>query len=37
MKFKSYGNSNRKYCSHGCYIKSRFGTERRIFDDARAV
>lgn len=21
----SYGNSNRKYCCHDCYIKSRFG------------
>ena len=24
-KFKSYGNKNRKYCSHNCYIKNRFG------------
>lgn len=24
-KFKSYGNKNRKYCSHNCYIKKRFG------------
>lgn len=23
--FKSYGNKNRKYCSHSCYIVSRFG------------
>lgn len=23
-KFKSYGNKNRKYCSHNCYIKNRF-------------
>ena len=23
--FKSYGNKNRKYCSHNCYIKKRFG------------
>ena len=23
--FKSYGNRNRKYCSHGCYINARFG------------
>lgn len=23
--FKAYGNSNRKYCSHSCYIKARFG------------
>lgn len=24
-EFSSYGNRHRKYCSHGCYIKSRFG------------
>lgn len=23
--FSVYGNKNRKYCSHGCYIKDRFG------------
>ena len=23
--FKSYGNTNRKYCSRGCYIAARFG------------
>lgn len=23
--FKVYGNSKRKYCSHNCYIKGRFG------------
>lgn len=23
--FSAYGNANRKYCSHACYIKSRFG------------
>lgn len=23
--FTAYGNSNRKYCSHGCYIADRFG------------
>lgn len=23
--FKSYGNKNRKYCCHACYIKDRFG------------
>ena len=23
--FLSYGNKNRKYCSHDCYIKARFG------------
>lgn len=24
-KFSAYGNRNRKYCSHPCYISSRFG------------
>lgn len=24
-KFSAYGNSNRKFCSHSCYIKDRFG------------
>lgn len=24
-KFTSYGNRNRKYCSHKCYIADRFG------------
>ncbi len=23
--FRSYGNANRKYCSHACYVRSRFG------------
>lgn len=23
--FRAYGNSHRKYCSHHCYIQSRFG------------
>ena len=23
-KFTAYGNSHRKYCSHDCYVKSRF-------------
>jgi len=26
--FTAYGNARRKYCSHFCYIKSRFGGER---------
>ena len=26
--FTAYGNPNRKYCSHGCYIAERFGKER---------
>lgn len=25
--FSAYGNSNRKYCSHSCYIRARFGTK----------
>lgn len=25
--FLSYGNKNRKYCSHSCYINGRFGGE----------
>lgn len=24
-QFVSYGNANRKYCSHSCYIEDRFG------------
>lgn len=27
--FTAYGNSRRKYCSHACYIRSRFGGESR--------
>lgn len=26
-QFSSYGNKHRKYCSHNCYIKSRFWSE----------
>ena len=25
--FSAYGNRNRKYCSHECYIEARFGGE----------
>lgn len=25
-KFTAYGNNHRKYCSHECYIRDRFGT-----------
>lgn len=25
-EFESYGNNNRKYCCHDCYIKDRFGS-----------
>lgn len=27
--FDSYGNQNRKYCCHDCYIAGRFGKEAR--------
>ena len=27
-QFTSYGNAKRKYCSHQCYIESRFGGEK---------
>lgn len=30
--FSAYGNRNRKYCSHPCYIKARFG---RCDDEGR--
>ncbi|RXM53885.1 RNA polymerase subunit sigma-70, partial [Clostridium tetani] len=23
-EFSAYGNKNRKYCSHNCYIRDRF-------------
>lgn len=26
--FDSYGNKKRKYCSHSCYIKARFGSKK---------
>jgi hypothetical protein len=26
--FESYGNKGRRYCSHGCYVKARFGGGR---------
>ena len=29
-KFQSYGNKNRKFCSHACYIDHRFKEERDI-------
>jgi hypothetical protein len=25
VEFAAYGNASRKFCSHECYIKSRFG------------
>ena len=33
--FESYGNKNRKYCSHNCYINNRFGKGDR--GDERAT
>ena len=27
-QFTAYGNAKRKYCSHQCYIESRFGGEK---------
>ena len=27
-EFTSYGNKNRKYCSHECYVRGRFGKNR---------
>jgi IS30 family transposase len=30
MKFESYGNRARKFCSHECYIRSRFGKENSL-------
>lgn len=27
--FQSYGNSKRKYCSHGCYIHTRYGVKNK--------
>ncbi|WP_449460459.1 terminase gpP N-terminus-related DNA-binding protein [Streptococcus suis] len=27
LSFLSYGNQKRKFCSHSCYIKTRFGKE----------
>ena len=29
MEFTSYGNNHRKYCSHECYIKDRFGENKK--------
>ena len=35
-EFISYGNANRKYCSHECYIKARFGIKKET-DDRGAI
>lgn len=26
-QFHAYGNAHRKYCSHGCYVRARFGAK----------
>jgi len=31
-KFRSYGNKNRKFCSHTCYIKNRFNKGGKLID-----
>ena len=31
-EFKAYGNQKRKYCSHECYTKARFGTKEERAD-----
>jgi len=31
-EFKSYGNKSRKFCSHACYIKTRFGDDGKAGD-----
>lgn len=31
--FTAYGNRNRKYCSHGCYISDRFGGGNKFTGD----
>ena len=35
-EFRSYGNRGRKYCSHECYIRARFGKGGGL-DDGGAV
>ena len=35
-EFESYGNQNRKFCGHACYIKNRFEKVRNCHD-TRAV
>ena len=31
-RVRAYGNRNRKYCSHNCYIMARFGDEPRKWE-----
>lgn len=35
--FYSYGNANRKYCSHDCYIQDRFWTDPNLEPDAKEI
>jgi len=35
-RFESYGNKNRKFCTHACYIKNRF-EKARACHDQRAI
>lgn len=32
-EFTAYGNQHRKYCSHNCYIRARFGLEGKDGND----
>jgi transposase len=32
-EFTAYGNKSRKFCSHDCYIKDRFGVSDMVNDD----
>ncbi|NFE94373.1 helix-turn-helix transcriptional regulator [Clostridium botulinum] len=36
IKFESYGNKKRKFCSHACYINNRFKKERNVHE-SRAI
>ena len=35
--FYSYGNRNRKYCSHDCYIQDRFWTDPKAEVDSKEI
>lgn len=37
VRFKSYGNKKRKYCSHECYIKHRFEDPKTHKTDAENI
>lgn len=36
QEFVSYGNRNRKYCCHDCYIKDRFWKEEE-YENSKVV